>query len=96
MGIYIDHLCRSVVGGGDIFVGDITVFSKGIECGIEVLCTGEKIASAGVVRLGLQALSDILCLEYLYDLFSLDDIPVGSIGAESVNCLIAVVVCYAE
>ena len=92
MGIHIDHLCRSVVGGGDIFVGDIPVFIKGIKSGIEVLCIWEKIASAGVIQLRLQALFDILCLDDLNDLLSLDDVPIGSIYAETVYCLIAIVV----
>lgn len=31
-GIYIDHLSLFVVGSGDIFVGDIAVFSEGVKC----------------------------------------------------------------
>mgnify|MGYP004715064039 CR=1 FL=1 len=92
----MNHLSLFVVGGGDIFVSNIAVFSKSIESRIEVLCRREKIASAGVVEVGLQAMFDILGLEDLDYLLSLDDVPVGSIHAETVNCLIAVVVSYAE
>ena len=92
----MNHLSLFVVGGGHIFVGYIAVFSKGIKCRIEGLCTGEKIASAGVVEVGLQSLFDILCLENLNDLLSFDDVSVGSVHAETVNRLIAVVVSNAE
>lgn len=96
MGIHINHLSFFVVGGGHIFVGDIAVLGEGVKHRIEVLCSREKIASAGVVKVGLQAMFDILGLEDLDYLLSLDDVPVGSIHAETVNCLIAVVVSYAE
>ena len=92
----MNHLSLFVVGGGHIFVGYIAVFSKGIKCRIEGLCTGEKIASAGMIQFRFQPLPDLLCLEYLNDLLSLDDIPVGGIHAETVNRLIAVVVSNAE
>ena len=87
----MNHLSLFVVGGGDIFVSNIAVFSKSIESRIEVLCRREKIASAGVVEVGLQAMFDILGLEHLDDLFSLDDVPVGSVDAEPVYRLIAVI-----
>lgn len=96
MGIHINHLSLFVVGGGDIFISDIPIFRKSIECRIEVLCRWEKIASAGMIQLRFQALPDLLCLEYLDDLLSFDDIPVGSVYAETVYRLIAVVVSYAE
>ena len=92
----MNHLSLFVVGGGHIFVGDIAVLSESIKCRIEVFCCWEQIASAGVVEVGLQALFDILCLDDLNDLLSLDNIPVGSVHAETVNRLIAVVVCDAE
>ena len=92
----MNHLSLFVVGGGHIFVGYIAVFSESIKSRVEVLCRGEKIASTGVVEIGLQALFDILCLENLNDLLSLDDVPVGSVHAETVNRLIAVVVSYVE
>lgn len=92
----MNHLSLFVVGGGDIFVSNIAVFSKSIESRIEVLCSREKIASAGVVKVGFQTLSDILSLEDLDYLLSFDDIPVGSVYAETVYRLIAVVVSYAE
>ena len=79
MGIHMNHLSLFVVGGGDIFVSNIAVFSKSIESRIEVLCGRKKIASAGVAEVGLQAMFDILGLEHLDDLFSLDDVPVGSV-----------------
>lgn len=88
----MNHLSLFVVGSGHIFVGNIAVFSERIERRIEVLCRGEKIASAGVIEVGLQALSDILCLEYLDYLLSLDNVPVWGVHAETVNRLIAVVV----
>jgi hypothetical protein len=91
MGIHMNHLSLFVVGGGDIFVSNIAVFSKSIESRIEVLCGRKKIASAGVVEVGLQAMFDILGLEHLDDLFSLDDVPVGSVDAEPVYRLIAVI-----
>lgn len=90
----MNHLSLFVVGGGDIFVSNIAVFSKSIESRIEVLCRREKIASAGVIEIGFQALFDILCLDDLNDLLSLDDVPVGSIHAETVYRLVAVVVSY--
>ena len=96
MGIHMNHLSLFVVGSGHIFVGDIAVLSEGVKCRIEVLCRGEKIASAGVVEIGLQAMFDILGLEDLDYLLSLDNVPVGSVHAETVNRLIAVVVCDAE
>ena len=96
MGIHMNHLSLFVVGGGDIFVGDIAVLGEGIESRVEVLCTGKKIASAGVVEVGLQALFDILCLDDLNDLLSLNDIPVGSVHAETVNRLITVAVSDTE
>ena len=96
MGIHMNHLSLFVVGGGHIFVGYIAVLSERIKSRVEVLCSREKIASAGVIEVGFQALSDILCLEYLDYLLSLDDIPVRSVHAETVYCLIAVVVGYAE
>ncbi len=92
----MNHLSLFVVGGGHIFVGDIAVLGEGIESRVEVLCTGKKIASAGVVEVGFQTLFDILGLENLNNLLSLDDIPVGSIHAETVNRLIAIVVRNAE
>ena len=96
MGIHMNHLSLFVVGGGHIFVGNIAVLSEGVKCRIEVLCRGEKIASAGMIKIGLQALFYVLCLEDLNDLLSLDDIPVGGIHAETVYRLIAVVVCNVE
>ena len=96
MGIHMNHLSLFVVGSGHIFVGNIAVLSEGVKCRIEVLCRGEKIASTGVIEVGLQALLYLFRLEYLNDLLSLDDVPVGSIHAETVNCLIAVVVSDAE
>lgn len=96
MGIHIDHLSLFVVGGGHIFVGYIAVFSEGVKRRIEVIRFREKIASAGVVKVGFQTLSDILSLEDLDYLLSFDDIPVGSVYAETVYRLIAVVVSYAE
>ena len=94
MGIHMNHLSLFVVGGGDIFVSNIAVFSKSIESRIEVLCRREKIASAGVVEVGLQAMFDILGLEDLDYLLSLDDVPVGSVHAETIYRLIAIVVSY--
>ena len=92
----MNHLSLFVVGGGHIFVGNIAVLSEGVKCRIEVLCRGEKIASTGVIEVGLQALLYLFRLEYLNDLLSLDDIPVGGIHAETVYRLIAVVVGDAE
>lgn len=46
----MNHLSLFVVGGGHIFVGDISVLGKRIECRIEVLCSRKKIASARVVE----------------------------------------------
>ena len=92
----MNHLSLFVVGSGDIFISDIPILRKSIECRIEVLCTGEKIASTGVIEVGLQALFYLFCLEYLNDLLSLDNVPVGSVHAETVNRLIAVVVSDAE
>lgn len=94
MGIHIDHLSRSVVGGGDIFVCDISVLRKSVKSRIKVLCCREKITSAGVIHLGFQALLDILAFEHLNYLFSLDDIPVGSIHAETVYRLIPIIVSH--
>ena len=96
MGIHMNHLSLFVVGGGHIFVSNIAVFSEGVKHRIEVLCCGEKIASAGVVEVGFQALYDVLRLEYLDYLLSLDDVPIGSIHAETVYRLIAVVVSNIE
>lgn len=92
----MNHLSLFVVGSGHIFVGNIAVLSEGVKCRIEVLCRGEKIASAGMIKIGLQALFYVLCLEDLNDLLSLDDIPVGSVYTETVYRLIAVVVCDVE
>ena len=92
----MNHLSLFVVGGGHIFVSDISVLCKSIESRIEVSCFREKIASAGVVEIGLQTLFDILGLEDLNDLLSLDDVPVRGIHTETVYCLIAVVVSYVE
>ena len=92
----MNHLSLFVVGGGHIFVGNIAVLSEGVKCRIEVLCRGEKIASTGVIEVGLQALLYLFRLEYLNDLLSLDDIPVGGIHAETIYRLIAVVVCNVE
>ena len=96
MGIHINHLSLFVVGGGHIFVSDISVLCKSIESRIEVSCFREKIASAGMVEVGFQTLSDILSLEDLNYLLSFDDIPVGSVYTETVYCLIAVVVSNIE
>ena len=49
-----------------------------------------------MVKVGFQAMFDILRLENLNDLFSLDNVPVGSVHTETVYRLIAVVVSYAE
>ena len=92
----MNHLSLFVVGGGHIFVGDIAVFSEGIKCRVEVLCSRKKITSTGVIEVGLQALLYLFRLEYLNDLLSLDDVPVGSIHAETIYRLIAVVVGDAE
>ena len=92
----MNHLSLFVVGSGDIFISDIPILRKSIERRIEVLCRWEKIASAGMIQLRFQALFDILCLDDLNDLLSLDNVPVGGIHAETVNRLIAVVVCDAE
>ena len=96
MGIHMNHLSLFVVGGGHIFISDIPILRKSIESRVEVLCRGEKIASAGVIEVGLQTLFDILRLDDLNDLLSFDDIPVGGIHTETVYRLIAVVVGYAE
>ena len=92
----MNHLSLFVVGGGDIFISDIPILSERIKCRVEVLCGREKIASAGVIEVGLQALFYLFRLEYLNDLLSLDDVPVRSIHAETVYRLIAVVVSNAE
>lgn len=92
----MNHLSLFVVGGGHIFVGYIAVLRKSIKSRIEVLCGRKKIASASVVEIGLQALFDILCLDDLNDLLSFDDVSVGSVHAETVNRLIAVVVSNIE
>lgn len=94
MWIYIDHLNLFVVGGGDIFISDIPILRKSIESRVEVFCRWEKIASAGMIQLRFQALFYLFRLEYLNDLLSLDDIPVGSVHAETVYRLIAIVVSY--
>lgn len=96
MGIHMNHLSLFVVGSGHIFVGDIAVLSEGVKCRIEVLCRREKIASAGVVEVGLQAMFDILCRDDLNDLLSLDNVPVRSVYAETVYRLIAIVVSNIE
>ena len=96
MGIHMNHLSLFVVGGSHIFISDIPILRKSIERRIEVLCRWEKIASAGMIQLRFQALFDILCLDDLNDLLSLDNVPVGGIHAGTVNRLIAVVVCDAE
>ncbi len=92
----MNHLSLFVVGGGHIFVSNIAVFSKSIESRVKVLCRGEKIASTGVIEIGLQALLYLFRLEYLNDLLSLDNVPVGSIHAETVYRLITVVVSKVE
>ena len=46
----MNHLSLFVVGGGHIFISDIPILRKSIESRVEVLCRGEKIASAGVVE----------------------------------------------
>lgn len=90
----MNHLSLFVVGGGHIFVSDISVLCKSIESRVEVFCRWEKIASAGMIQLRFQTLSDILSLEDLNYLLSFDDIPVGSVYTETVYRLIAVVVSY--
>ena len=92
VGIYIDHLSLFVIGSGDIFISDVTVLRKSIESRIEVLCCRKKVATAGMIQFRFQPLPDLLCLEHLDDLFSLDDVPVRSINTETVYRLIAVVV----
>lgn len=92
----MNHLSLFVVGGSHIFISDIPILRKSIERRIEVLCRWEKIASAGMIQLRFQALPDLLCLEYLNDLLSLDNVPVGSIHAETVYRLITVVVSKVE
>ena len=92
----MNHLSLFVVGGGHIFISDIPILRKSIKCRVEVFCCWEQIASAGVIEVGFQTLFNILGLEYLNDLLSLDDIPVGSVHTETVNRLIAVVVSDAE
>ena len=96
MWIYIDHLSLFVVGSSHIFVDYIAVLSKGVKCQIEVLCRGEKFASASVVEIGFQALFDVLCLENLDYLLSFDDVSVWSVHTETVYRLIAVIMGYAE
>ena len=91
MGIHIDHLSLFVVGSGHIFISDIPILCKSIESRIEVCCFRKKIASAGMIQLRFQPLPDLFCLEHLDDLFSLDDVPVGSVDAEPVYRLIAVI-----
>lgn len=51
VGIHINHLRFFIVCGGHIFIDDVAVLRKSIECQIEVLCIWEKIASAGVIQL---------------------------------------------
>ena len=94
MGIHMNHLRFLIVGSGDIFISDIPIFGKRIKCRIEVLCRWEKIASAGMIEVGLQALSDIFGLENLDYLLSLDNVSIRGIHAETINRLIAVVVSY--
>ena len=96
MGIHMNHLSLFVVGSGDIFISDIPILRKSIECRIEVFCCREKIASAGMIKVGFQALFDVLCFDNLDDLLSLDNVPVGSVYAETIYRLIAVVVSDAE
>lgn len=96
MGIHINHLSFFVVGGGHIFVGDIAVLGEGVKHRIEVLCSREKIASAGVIEVGFQSLFDILGLDDLNDLLSLDNVPVRSVHAKTINRLITVVVSNIE
>lgn len=90
----MNHLSLFIVGSGHIFISDIPIFSKSIKCRIEVICRWEKIASAGIIQLRFQALFYLFRLEYLNDLLSLDNVPVGSVHAETVNRLVAVVVSY--
>ena len=80
----MNHLSLFVVGGSHIFISDIPILRKSIERRIEVLCRWEKIASAGMIQLRFQALFDILCLDDLNDLLSLDNVPVGGIHAEKI------------
>lgn len=94
MRIYIYHLRFLVVGGGHIFVSDISVLRKGIKSVIEIYRFREKTATAGMIKLRLQALLDILALEHLDYLFSLDDIAVRSVCAETVYRLIPIIVSY--
>ncbi len=96
MGIHMNHLSLFVVGNGHVFIGDIAVFCKCIKCRVEVFCCREKIASAGMIKIGFQALFYLFRLEYLNDLLSLDNISIGSVHAETVYRLIAVVVCDIE
>lgn len=44
-----------------------------------------------MIQLRFQPLPDLFCLEHLDDLFSLDDVPVGSVDAEPVYRLIAII-----
>jgi hypothetical protein len=90
----MNHLSLFVIGGGHIFISDIPILRKSIKSRIEILCRGKKIASAGMIKIGLQPLFDILCLEYLNDLLSLDDVSIRSIHTETVYRLIAIVVSY--
>lgn len=87
----MNHLSLFIVGSGHIFISDIPIFSKSIKCRIEVLCRWEKIASAGMIQLRFQVLFYLFRLEYLNDLLSLDNVPVGSVDAEPVYRLIAVI-----
>lgn len=96
MGIHMNHLSLFIVGGGHIFISDIPILRKSIESRIEVLGCREKIASAGMIKIGLQALFYLFRLEYLNDLLSLDDIPVRSVYAETVYRLITIVVSNIE
>ena len=96
MRIHIDHLSYFIVGGGHIFVSDIFILSESIESRIEISSFREKIASTGMIKIGSQALLYIFGLENLNDLFSFYDVPVGSVHAETVYCLITVVVCDVE
>lgn len=47
-----------------------------------------------MIEVGFQSLFDILGLDDLNDLLSLDNVPVGSVHAETVYRLVAVVVSY--
>ncbi len=96
VGIDIYHLHFFVVCGSYTFVGYIAVLSEGVKCRIEILGSGEKFVSAGMIKVGFQALSDIFCLENLDYLLTLDDVSVRSVNTETVYSLITVVVSNIE